>query len=60
MIRLVVASTQNAFIRRRKITDSILIADGCINMRRKVREEGLVCKLDLENVYDRVDWDFLF
>lgn len=33
----------------------ISIIDG----RRKRKEPGLVCKIDLEKAYDKVDWGFL-
>lgn len=59
VMELVVASTQSAFIKGRQIIDSILIANECVNFRRRANESGVVCKLDMENAYDRVDWEFL-
>lgn len=46
-------------IRGRQITDSILIANEFVDERKKKRQTGVVCKLDMENAYDRVDCEFL-
>lgn len=51
----VVGATQSAFIKWRQITDSILIANECVDMRRRAKWNGVVCKLDLEKAYDKVD-----
>lgn len=42
----------------RQILDGVLIANGCLHSINQERLLGLICKLDLENAYDRVDWDF--
>lgn len=55
----VVVVTQSAFIKGRRIIDSILIANECVDLRR-FRSKCVVCKLDMEKAYDRVDWGFLF
>lgn len=44
----VVSSTQSTFIRGRQIMDGILIANECVDYRRKFGEQGVVCKLDFE------------
>lgn len=51
----VVSSTQSTFIQGRQIIDSILIANECVDVRRKGREKGVVCKLDMEKAYDKVN-----
>lgn len=56
----VVTVTQSAFIKSRHITNSILIANECIDMRKRSKLKGVVCKLDIEKAYDKVEWNFLF
>lgn len=39
----------------RQILDNILIANECVDGRKKSKSLGMVCKIDFEKVYDRVD-----
>ena len=55
----VVSTTQNAFVEGRQILDAALIANEVIDSLLKRKESGVLCKLDLEKAYDRINWDFL-
>jgi hypothetical protein len=46
----IISSTQNVFIRRGQILDSVLVANKCLDNRIRSRELGVLCKLDLEKV----------
>lgn len=37
----------------------MLLANECIEDRRLLGRNGVICKLDLEKVYDCVNWIFL-
>lgn len=39
--------------------DDVLIANECVDFRRKSREQGVVSRLDMVKAYDTVDWDFI-
>ena len=55
-----VDEAQNAFVRGRQILDASLIANEVIDSMVKKKEKGILCKLDIEKVYDRINWKFLF
>ena len=59
VIGKVVSSDQNAFIMGRQILDASLIANEVIDSWQKMGKKDLICKLDIEKAYDRINWQFL-
>ena len=54
-----VFKAQGAFVEEREILDAVLIANEAIDSILKNNELGILGKLDIEKVYDHVDWSFL-
>ena len=50
----VVSNFQNTFLERRQILDVVFITS-----KAKSSFNGVLCKLDIEKVYDHVNLDFL-
>ncbi|KAL6329297.1 hypothetical protein AAG906_015506 [Vitis piasezkii] len=44
---------------KEQILDAALVANEVIDSVLKRKESGVLCKLDLEKAYDRINWDFL-
>ncbi|RVW50815.1 hypothetical protein CK203_076857 [Vitis vinifera] len=55
----VIMESQNAFVEGRWIVNAVLIANEAVDLRLKNNEGGVLCKLDIEKVHDRVNWKFL-
>ena len=50
-----VNSAQNAFVEGRQVLDASLIANEGINSMLKKKEDGVLCKLDIEKAYDKIN-----
>ena len=59
VLEKVVSVDQNAFVRGKQILDALLIGNEVIDFWHKRKEEGLICKLDIEKGYDSINWNFL-
>ena len=59
LMNKLVNSTQNAFVEGRQILDASLIANEVIDSMLKKKEKGVLCKLDIEKAYDKINWNFL-
>lgn len=55
----IIGESQGAFVKDRQILDGVLIANELVHMRRKEMKLGLLFKIDIEKVYDFVDWSFV-
>ena len=60
VISCLVNKAQIAFVEGRQILDASLIANEIIDSMVKEKETGILCKLDIEKVYDQISWNFLF
>ena len=59
VIDKVVSPSQNAFVEGRQILDVALIANEAVDFMLRRNDDGVVCKLDIEKVYDHLNWDFV-
>ncbi|KAG6408923.1 hypothetical protein SASPL_131950 [Salvia splendens] len=62
LMLVIVGPTQSSFVTGRHITDNIVIAQEAIHSMRSMKgNHGVIAlKVDLEKVYDRVSWAFLY
>ena len=55
----IISQSQMAFVEGRQILDVVLIANEVVDSTLRRKESGLVCKLDIEKVYDNISWEFV-
>lgn len=61
ILQRIVGPFQSSFLPGRSTTDNILITQEVEHslMRRKGRQGGMICKIDLHKAYDSVSWQFI-
>ena len=56
----IISQTHPAFVKGRQILDAVLIANEVVDSILRRKENGIMCKLDIEKTYDHISWEFLF
>lgn len=59
VVEKAISKYKNAFVEGRQILNTILVANGAIDSMIKNDAHGALYKLDIEKVYDHVNWNFL-
>ncbi|XP_026436561.1 uncharacterized protein LOC113334544 [Papaver somniferum] len=54
-----ISPVQCAYIKGRKVIDDTLITFELVDSRLKSGNAGIVCKIDLEKDFDRINWKYL-
>jgi hypothetical protein len=54
-----IGGNQTGFIKGRSILEGVLVLHEVIHELKRTKGKGLTMKIDFENVYDKVRWDFL-
>ena len=55
----IISQSHNAFVEGRQILGAVLIANEAMDSTLRRKERGLICKLDIEKVYDHISWEFV-
>ncbi|XP_077252938.1 uncharacterized protein LOC143892304 [Tasmannia lanceolata] len=55
----IISENQCAFVSQRQILDCSLVANEMVDWMAKSGEQEVICKLDMEKAYDRMDWQCL-
>eukprot|EP00253_Pinus_taeda_P023537 PITA_23537 len=59
LLKRVITNSQSGFVEGRHILDNVIQVQETIHSSRQRKEKGMVIKLDMENVFDRVNCNFL-
>jgi hypothetical protein len=56
----IISANQSGFLQHRNFFDNIVLVQEAIHSNQVAGEKGMVIKLDMENMFDRVRHSFLF
>lgn len=59
MDNIIIGESQHAFVGGRQILDATPIVNEIVDNRLNKKRKGVLCKLDMEKVYDHVNWAFV-
>lgn len=59
LIEKIISKRQNAFIRGRQMLESFLVVNESKTNRLRIREPGVLHKVDIKKVYDHTNCEFL-
>lgn len=51
----IISQPQTAFITGPQILDGVMVANECIDERLRLRQNGILCKVDIEKAYDHIN-----